>query len=196
MMSRTKLLLGIGFLVVNLFWILALPLAGRGQTIEARFQVGKPMNLPFLNDVDASRLLVFWGYVECGTVCPVSMVTLRQVYVDFRDQYPEEPLTVAFVGLATGNPIDRPDAVAAYAGAFHPDFRGFTLAGLSLSEALREFGVTWRPSLRNGDEISHTSFIYFLEKVDGEWILRHVYEDYPPDAGRILADLQKSVAPE
>ncbi|MCB0168265.1 MAG: SCO family protein [Anaerolineae bacterium] len=150
----------------------------------------KQISAAFLAEGQEDKMLVFWGYVGCGTVCPISMAALRNVYVSYQAEYPEEDLAVVFIGLPLPGEQPLPGSADKYAKIFHEDFRGYNLSAAAMSQAVREFDVSFSPSLTNPEIVQHSAFIYLLQREGDDWVLKRTYTDNPPQPDTILADLQ------
>lgn len=190
-MSKAKIYVGFGLILLTIAWMFSLPIIGMYYHIPPPFQPIKEIVSPFLIDAKEEKtLLVFWGYVGCSTACPVTLANLQIIYTTYQRDYPGEALGVIFLGLPL--PGESLDDLAAdrYAKHFHQDFRGYGLSRIALSQALRDFGVIFTPSLASPEQLSHSSFIYLLQKKEDSWVLRRTYTDYPPRLDLILSDLR------
>lgn len=189
-MSRTRIFAGICLTLISLGLIPSFPLLGLTGFFSNQVDQEKQITTPFLADVQVDTMLVFLGYVGCTSTCPVTLATLRNVYSSYTSEYSEASLEVSFVGIPVPGQIALENEADLYAKFFHKDFRGYSLTGDVMNQTLQEFGAGFSPLLTNPQELSHTGFIYLLQKENGIWILKHTYTDYPPKSGVILKDLQ------
>ena len=167
-----------------------LPLLGLTGAFGNRIDQEKQITAPFLADAQADTMLVFLGYAGCTSTCPVTLATLHNVYIAYINESVGASLDVSFIGIPIPGQIALENEVDLYAKHFHKDFRGYSLTGDVMNQTLQEFEASFSPLLTNPQELSHTGFIYLLQKENGIWILKHTYTDYPPKSGVILKDLQ------
>lgn len=192
-MALQKTLVGVVLLISNLAIVMALPWMGLNSFTGNRVPQEKEIDVPFLGEANESEMLVFWGYVGCGTVCPVTMATLQQVYVSYQAEYPNKPLAVVFIGLPLPGELPRPNSADYYAKIFHQDFRGYSMAGAELSQAVSAFGVSFSPSVADPKLLNHTTFVYLLQRQDDQWKLKRTYRNTPLQPDTILADLRSLI---
>lgn len=188
-MTSRKIVGGTVLILFNVVLVAALPWIAPNNYWGYELQPEREINASFLAEAKEDKLLIFFGYVGCGTVCPVSLASLRTVYTSYRADYPEETLGVVFIGLPLpGEPILAGSADR-YAKFFHEDFRGYDLSSSALGQAVSEFGVSFAPSLIEPDILNHSAFIYLLQRSEAGWVLKRTYTDYAPQSTVILADL-------
>lgn len=120
--------------------------------------------------------LVFFGFVDCPDVCPITMARLAELYRDL-----DEPgdLQVAMITVDPEN--DDAERLGRYVTGFHPDFAGLTGSSEDVAAAARRFFVGYNGS---GEAIIHTEAVGL---VDAEGRLRGVYGQ--GKVGRIGDDL-------
>lgn len=193
-MSRKKLYFGIGLILFNASWIFILPFVGMDTFLNRRLLTQRDVKATFLTDTGTDTELVFWGYVGCNTICPVTLSFLSSIYNTHQTEYPDHRLGVSFVGLPLPGEKNSQRVVDNWAKKYNADFKGFSLTGPEFSQTLQEFGVSFAPSFTNPKEINHSGYIYLLQKVDSRWVLRETYTEYPPNSERILEDLRQLTA--
>lgn len=108
--------------------------------------------------------LVFFGFVDCPDVCPITMARLAELY---RDLGEPEDLQVAMVTVDPEN--DDAERLDRYVSGFHPDFVGLTGANADIAAAARRFFIGYSGT---GEAIVHTEAVAL---VDAEGRLRGVY---------------------
>jgi protein SCO1/2 len=190
-MSRRKLYFGIGLIVFNLSWVFVLPFVGMNSFVNNYLLTERDVEADFLAGVDTDTELVFWGYVGCSAICPVTLSYLSSIYKTHTAEFPGHSFGVSFVGLPLPGEENSQRAVDNWAKLYNPDFKGYSLTGNEFSQALREFGVAFAPSFTNPKEVNHTGYIYLLQREEGRWVLRKTYTEYPPNHERILEDLRQ-----
>lgn len=186
---KTRNFAGICLTLISLGLIPVFPLLGLIGAFGNQVDQDKEITASFLADAQADTMLVSLGYVGCTSTCPITLATLRTVYISYTQLYSRASLDVMFIGIPIPGQIALEDEVDLYAKHFHKDFKGYGLTGDVMNRTLQEFGASFSPLLTNPQELSHTSFIYLLQKVDDTWILKHTYTDYPPKSAVILNDL-------
>ena len=189
-MPSTKDFVGISLILISLGLIPTFPLMGLTGFFDNPLDQTKQVDVPFLAEVKADIVLVFVGYAGCGSVCPVSLATLRNVYVSYIQEHSGESLEIFFLGIPIPGQTVLEGEVDLYAKHFHEDFRGYNLREVDRYQTLQKLGANFTPLLFEPQDLSHTSYIYLLQNVNGVWMLKHTYTDYPPKAALILEDLQ------
>lgn len=127
----------------------------------------------------AEWTLVFFGFVDCPDVCPLTMGRLAETY---RELGEPEALQVAMVTVDPTN--DDPERLEAYVDGFHPAFVGLGGSSEDVAAAAERFfiGHTATP-----DGIIHTEAVALL---DPQARLRAVYvQESVAGIGEDLADL-------
>ncbi|MDR9392254.1 MAG: SCO family protein [Trueperaceae bacterium] len=127
----------------------------------------------------ADWTLVFFGFVNCPDVCPLTMGSLAETY---RDLGEPDALQVALITVDPQN--DDAARTHAYAAGFHPDFVGFAGSAEQIAAAAQRFFVGYAGE---GRDIVHTEAVGL---VDADGVLRAVYaQDAVPRIGVDLVDL-------
>jgi len=132
----------------------------------------KPVRASFLDDIESKYALVFFGYPGCGSVCPVTMSGLNQIYRTYQREYSDPFLKVAFVNLF----LDIETQLSRdYAQSFHPDFYGYGLSEKNQREIREDFGIA--PLPRHEGELTHTNYTYLLQREKTHWEIKYVYDE-------------------
>lgn len=108
--------------------------------------------------------LVFFGFVNCPDVCPITMSALAETYRDLG-----EPDAMNVVMITVDPENDDAARVDAYATGFHPDFEGYTGSAEQISAAASRFFVGYGGQ---DAQIVHTEAVAL---VDAQGRLRGVY---------------------
>ncbi len=115
------------------------PLAG-GTALDNPVKVPA---LPLLNDQgkpttlaasDGRMRLLFFGYVHCPDVCPITLASLKNTYAALTPQQ-RERVQVQFVTVDPAN--DTPALVREYLDKFNPAFTGLTGDDANINEAAK-----------------------------------------------------------
>lgn len=120
--------------------------------------------------------LVFFGFVDCPDVCPITMARLAELYRDLGE--PDE-LQVAMITVDPEN--DDAERLGRYVRGFHPAFVGLTGGSDDVAAAARRFFIGYNGT---GETIVHTEAVGL---VDAGGRLRGVYGQ--GKLGRIGDDL-------
>jgi len=130
--------------------------------------------------MDADRMLLFFGYVDCPQICPTTLAALRRARDVYTLHETGPHLTVTFVNLTAAD-----DGVAdRYAKAFDPDFHGVQSSEQHRAALMRELGVRFE---RKKDDPTgwHTDSVYVLAREGDIWNVRTVIRERPLDPDRI-----------
>lgn len=150
------------------------PPAGVGGALSLRDLQGRRFDLRQLGDEPA---LLFFGFVGCGSTCPLALANARQL---LRDSTLTPP-TILFVTL---DPLgDTPARLRQYLAAFDARIVGLTGTTEQLSTVLDRYGVAVQS---NSGDVAHSSMWYLVNR-RGE-VLR-VYSHTTP-AQALAADLR------
>lgn len=125
---------------------------------------------------EADWTLVFFGFVDCPDVCPLTMSRLAETYRELG-----EPDGLQVVMVTVDPERDGPERLHRYVSGFHPSFRGLTGSSSDVAAAARRFFIGYRGT---GSAIAHTEAVGL---VDADGRLRGVYGQ--GKVGRIGDDL-------
>lgn len=132
-------------------------------------QTGDPLSL---SDLRGKAVLLFFGYTNCPDVCPTTLSEFKQVKRELGDAADR----VAFVFASVDGERDTPERLAAYVGAFDPDFIGLTGDEATLREIGRDYGLFFQRSSYDDTQadylVDHTASSFV---VGPEGRLRIVY---------------------
>lgn len=95
-----------------------------------------------LSDYRGKVLVLVFGFTHCPDVCPTHLLTYAQAMAKLT---PEEAKQVQLFFVSVDPARDRPELLAQYVPAFHPDFIGLTTADGSEEAAfavMRQFRVS------------------------------------------------------
>ncbi len=137
------------------------------------YKPNKEVNLPFKIDNSKEKLIIFFGYVGCPTICPTSLSIISQATKTIKDN----KLQVVFIGLSDTSTF----ATNEFANKFNSNFIGLKLKKNEQRDLIENFNVFWSPEIKKiKREAAHSPYIYFLIKENNSWILKNVYTQYPP----------------
>ncbi|MFK7795088.1 MAG: SCO family protein [Gammaproteobacteria bacterium] len=143
------------------------------------------VELPFLSNIKAQRVLAFGGFPDCSTACPISLSTLQQTYIHYKEQTNKNDLRVIFVNIKLDTPAE---ITRKYAQSFHPDFQGYSSKSADTSSLYKTLSLKTFSSNQNGS--AHAGLIYLFENTNQEWRMTRVF-DSSVDQQKILSQLLK-----
>lgn len=157
-----------------------------------------PIDFPQLSE-KSELALVFFGYTQCESVCPITLALLEDVYQKYKTGPDSKynPLKVVMIDLS-GDPN-----ITAYVRQFHPDFIGLTMVEPQLSKLLYTFNATMRITDKKPQraplnksappiQIEHSGAVYLIAKKKQHWRLKRRYIDNPIIPQIIIKDLRST----
>ena len=87
---------------------------------------------------DGRMRLLFFGFVRCPDVCPVTLASLKNTYAGLSDEQ-KKRVQVQFITVDPAN--DTPQLVREYLNKFTPDFTGLTGESAVIDEAAKALYV-------------------------------------------------------
>jgi protein SCO1/2 len=181
----------IGALAVVSAGYLLRPYQYQGSLIDppvqsADFTLTDQRGQPFrLSAHQGKLLLVFFGYLNCPDVCPVTLTHYTQI----QRALGEAGRDVEYVFVTVDPERDSAEALAAHLEAYSPDIFGLTGSEAELAPVWKQFGV-YREKRETGSAagylMDHTSRVYLIDR-QGNWRMTYPFE---MDADLIIEDLQ------
>lgn len=126
----------------------------------------------FLDAQPHERMLLYFGYVGCGDICPRSLDSIRHMYVLHRPESAHDSIPLLFVNLLDA--VDTKSAKA-YARALHPEFDAITVNRHTLKSLPSDFKLFQNQAPDRPLEINHSNFLYYLEKEKETWVLKMLF---------------------
>lgn len=117
-----------------------------------------------LAEVAGEWTLVFFGFVDCPDVCPLTMARLAEIYENLG-----EPEELRVVMITVDPERDDPERLERFVDGFHPDFVGLGGSPQDVGEAASSFFVGYNDA---GGTLVHTDAVAVL---DADARLRMVY---------------------
>jgi protein SCO1/2 len=112
-------------------------------------------------DFRGRYMLVFFGYAQCDSICPVVLKHMTEA-VDLLGEQGEQVQPI----LITVDPKnDTPKILAAYLPTVHPRLVGLTGKPVAIEAAMKSYKVNAKPmgqSWKGTPVISHGSYIYLM----------------------------------
>ncbi len=128
------------------------------------------VNLPFLENNQARQVLMFGGFPNCGSTCPLSLTTLQQTYTRYIKDNNKNDLQVVFVNIKLDTPND---ITLKYAQSFHQDFLGYSVKPEDVSSLYKTLSL--KTFSNEQDYSSHKGFIYLFKIKNGKWKMARVF---------------------
>ncbi|MFK8028160.1 MAG: SCO family protein [Gammaproteobacteria bacterium] len=129
------------------------------------------INLPFLANAQTERVLAFGGFPGCGSICPLSLSTLQQTYIDYKSHITENDLSVVFLNIKLNS---SPEITNQYAQSFHQEFNGYSTIPADASALYKKLSLKTFSSEQ--DYSAHQGLIYLFEKIDQQWRMTSVFD--------------------
>ncbi len=107
-----------------------------------------------LADFRGKFVLVYFGYTNCTSECPLTMGFLKQMH----DKLGSLADQTQVIMISTDPARDAPAALGAFLSHFDQSFIGLTSSKENLQPVWSEYGVT---VLDNGE--THTSYLYLID---------------------------------
>lgn len=189
-------------LLPGLFLLLALILGGCAQEYQLRGTPYNPIipappingvnldNTPFsLSEMEGRVKVVFFGYTFCPDVCPLTLANMKGVYDSLKEN---ERSQTAFIFITVDPERDTPQRLAAYVGAFNPEFYGVHIPAEELVQVKKDYGVYAEKNALSASQsaadylVDHTAFVYVIDKQN------NMREIFPHDAPK--ADIAADIA--
>ena len=117
------------------------------QTGEGDFQ---------FSDLEGKVVVVFFGFVGCPDICPLTMSRLAEIYRNL-----DEPEDLAVVMVTVDPENDTPELVNNYATGFHPKFMGLGGDNSQVAEAAKRFFIGYNAT---GGGVVHTDPVLILDR--------------------------------
>lgn len=130
-----------------------------------------------LSDFRGKFVLIFFGYTNCTSECPLTMGFLKQMH----DKLGSQASQTQIILITTDPARDTTEVLAAFLSHFDPSFIGLTSSEAELQPIWSAYGVT---VLDNGE--THSSYLYLVDRQG------YLIATYPllENADGITADLQ------
>ncbi len=104
------------------------------------FELADHRNAPLnRNSLSGHWSLMFFGYVHCPDICPITLQTMAQMYDSIDDPDVRDALQIYFVSVDPDR--DTPELLAGYVGYFNEDFVGATAPLDQLKPLTRALGI-------------------------------------------------------
>lgn len=203
---KTQRFVGLLLISILLAWMFALNWLGSLDLTDGKIDYHKPINLPSFpgertvpskntipgesaipsknkrqGEENKQAVILFFAFTQCPSICPTTLNALSSLYnKHINKRFPS--VKVLIIDLQGNKKISD------YVKGFNHDFIGVTMDKTLLNPLMLSLNATAAESPEG--EINHTSSIYLLNKVNGQWFLKVRYIEVPkPEL--IIGDLIK-----
>jgi protein SCO1 len=118
------------------------------QTSEGDFQFA---------DLKGNVTVVFFGFVGCPDICPLTMKRLSEIYRAIG-----EPADLKIVMVSVDPERDTPKLTQNYASGFHPSFIGLSGTNSQVAEAAKRFYIG--ANITGDGQVIHTDPVLILDR--------------------------------
>jgi protein SCO1 len=146
-----------------------------GPEIELVDQHGESFKLSEQVAEDGRRkvAMIFFGYVHCPDVCPVTLSEYRQVKASLG----EKAELVDFIFVTVDPERDTQETLAKHLANFDPQFIGLTGTRMALEQVWSDYGVfvyQHEPTEAGGYLVDHTARVYVVDR-NGDLRLTYLF---------------------
>ncbi|KTD67758.1 MULTISPECIES: SCO family protein [Legionella] len=92
--------------------------------------------------------LMFFGFTNCGYVCPTTMAELAKMYRTLEDKGVKNLPRIVMISIDPER--DTPEKLRAYVTSFHPNFYGARGDEESIKSMTREMGIAYAKVIEKG----------------------------------------------
>eukprot|EP00767_Chilomastix_cuspidata_P007862 gnl/Chilomastix_cuspidata/8733.p1 GENE.gnl/Chilomastix_cuspidata/8733~~gnl/Chilomastix_cuspidata/8733.p1 ORF type:complete len:192 (+),score=4.36 gnl/Chilomastix_cuspidata/8733:37-612(+) len=182
-MSKKKKFFGLMIILILIATIFstALPILYSNDKAGKVNKEIQNINFDFLKNETKEYVLLFFGYVGCGNICPPALNSISQIY----NRLDKDHFSFYFINLQP-NVFEKD--VKPFAKAFNKDFKGIYLNKKELVDITSKLQVKYSPI--NIIDMDHTGFLYLLEKsANNMYKQKFIYTARPFDIEYISNDL-------
>lgn len=142
-----------------------------------------PLNFDFLKQENSPVILLFFGYVGCGDICPPALNELSKIY----EQLDKSKVKVYFINILNTTSKDAPRS---YAKGYHKDFKGIYLDSFGIKKVATKLNLSIVKV--NDNEVGHSGHLFVLNRNynNKEYTLNYIYTTRPFDEKSIVKDIE------
>lgn len=184
-MSLAKKIFGYFLIVFTFFFLIALgfPQLYTSEETVGRVQSERSIELDIFQEEDGTVVLMYFGYVGCTTICAPAMYEIDKIYKSI----PSKKVKVYFVNLSDIEDKELPEL---YAKQFNENFHGIYLDTKALKNLTRKMNIVFANSPVDPTEISHTGYLYLLQKNKDNYQQKYIYTTKPFNLKLIKKDIK------
>lgn len=163
----------IGFCVISVMGLVALPNFAQGTEESTSLEYGGPFELidqtgrvVTNQDFLGQYMLIYFGYTSCPDICPTTLVRMASAL----KQLGEKSNAIQPIFVSVDSLRDTPEKLAPYVKAFHPRLVGLSGDSDAISAAASAYSVQYMAGMLNGEYVvGHTGYLYLVGP-DGRFI--------------------------
>ncbi len=118
-----------------------------------------------LSDFKDKVVLMYFGFVNCSQVCPLSMKIMQQAYEEMSD---DEIAQIQVLLISVDIDNDNAALVSQYAKRYHDNFIGLTGTLEQINHVVDEYGSYYSPTelkeIDEGRAFRHSSRFYIINR--------------------------------
>ena len=176
-MNNKKKAFGISLIIISVLIVLLLPLVP--------VKMNRVVDFPTLNKIEEDVAIVFFGYPDCNTACPIALATLSDVYNEYLPLMGKSSLTILFVNLIPNATIESSKN---FVSEFNKNIVVLPLTDQEMSEAQTVFGLKFSEVQEDG-QLFHKGYTYLLKREDDTWRIKYVYINGAPIRDEVYSDI-------
>lgn len=134
--------------------------------------------------------LIYFGYTYCPDICPTSLATMTQAIDLLAEQAPAKAQAVLPVFITVDPARDTVEALATYAGHFHPRLLALTGTEEEVAGAAKAYRIFYQKVEDPGASdylMDHSSVIYLMGP-DGSYLTHFTHVSTADDIAKGLAE--------
>ncbi len=171
---------GISLILLSLSWLFILPFIPLNSD--------KSLSENFFTQNRGQYMLLFFGFPGCHTICPPTLKKMGELYQVYQQNTTDNLLDITFINLLLT--VDKQTAID-YAKQFEQHFITYQPTEAQLAELTRQLGVYSYQT--QAQTLEHSGYIYLLENVENQWIIRHIYPNNQRLNARFFDDLGRII---
>lgn len=166
-------------LIFALIAAIAFPSIFEGER-AGRVEKSESIELSFLKNESADKVLVYFGYVGCSYVCYPSLVEIAEIHKESKNKP-----SVWFVNMTPK--IDQ-NSSAAWVASFNEAFKSYSPNKEELSKMVATLGLIYADL---GIKAEHAPYLYLFKRDSTGYLLKYIYTSRPYNKKLILKDLNQ-----
>lgn len=182
--------------LIVLFFLIVIPLTQSfifQESKKGKIEIEKLIEAKFLPLDSKEIVILFFGYYGCADVCSPILSQLSDIFESKKFKSIKRKVSFYFVNLT---PQIKKEEAIRFAKYFNKEFNGVYLSKKEIMSIDREFDLYFAPSLKNKNELDHTSNLYLLKKEKENFVLLNSYMTSPLlDTELFLDDLKDLFSP-
>lgn len=113
-----------------------------------------------IDDLEGTIAVLFFGYVNCPDICPMTLAEMKNVLTELEQQADE----LSFVFITVDPERDTPERLAEYIPAFSDKFYGIYVTDEEIDAVKKGYGIYGEVNAENPYFVDHTGGVYIVDK--------------------------------